>query len=322
MISALFVRAWILVVAVSAVPCAARGQEAPKPDPPPPVAAGEEAAKPDRGFFGTLFHNLGDDVKHIPRKNSLYWLAAGSGLAAAIHPADDDINRRLQGSGAADGLFKPGKFLGSSYTIGAASVAMYFIARHGGHGRAKHLGMDLLESTLLSEGITQVIKVAVRRDRPIAGREDARAHAGSGRGVVRKRWRARPVPHRLISRCFAQAARCSGKQIVANDRVDRAETVTPAYLFTFRIGAAAVRNSDLINAAAHFRELRRDLDFDRETVFAQLEFSRDLGPERLGASFDIAQVQICQCVGKQSEQFVADEVPEIENATRPVADET
>ena len=168
MISAPFVRAWILVVAVSAVPCAARGQEAPKPDQPPPVAAGEEAAKPDRGFFGTLFHNLGDDVKHIPRKNSLYWLAAGSGLAAAIHPADDDINRRLQGSSAADGLFKPGKFLGSSYTIGAASVAMYFIARHGGHGRAKHLGMDLLESTLLSEGITQVIKVAVRRDRPIA----------------------------------------------------------------------------------------------------------------------------------------------------------
>ena len=33
--------------------------------------------------------------------------------------------------------------------------------------RVRHLGMDLIESTILAEGITQLIKVAVRRDRPI-----------------------------------------------------------------------------------------------------------------------------------------------------------
>src|SRR5215208_2453620 len=62
------------------------------------VATAEEPAKPTRSFFPALFHNLGDDVKHIPRMNSLYWLAAGAGLALVVHPEDNKINRRLRGS--------------------------------------------------------------------------------------------------------------------------------------------------------------------------------------------------------------------------------
>src|SRR5262245_42577030 len=49
------------------------------------VAEGEEPAKPTRSFFPALAHNLVDDVKHIPRRNSLYWLAAGTGLSLAVH---------------------------------------------------------------------------------------------------------------------------------------------------------------------------------------------------------------------------------------------
>jgi hypothetical protein len=162
-------RAILLTIGILTATSGAYAQEQPKPpSPPPPVAAAEEQAKPERGFFKSLFHNLGDDIKHIPRKNSLYWLAAGSVLAGAIHPADDDIKARLQGSDTADKVFKPGKFLGSSYTIGAEAVTLYLIGRHGEHPRAKHLGMDLIEATILSEGLTQLIKVAVRRERPIA----------------------------------------------------------------------------------------------------------------------------------------------------------
>jgi hypothetical protein len=132
------------------------------------VAAAEEAKKPERSFFSTLFHNLGDDVKHIPRRNSLYWLAAGSALALAVHPADDDINNRLRGSGAADTLFKPGKYLGSTPVVLGGSIATYIIGRKGDKPRVRHLGMDLIEATILAEGITELIKVAVRRERPIA----------------------------------------------------------------------------------------------------------------------------------------------------------
>ena len=123
--------------------------------------------KPDRGFFKDLFVNLGDDLKHIPRKNSLYWLAAGSGLALTVHPKEEEINARLSGSSFADTFFKPGRYVGSFPFLLGSGIATYAIGRAGSHPRARHLGTDLIEAALLSEGITQGIKVIVRRDRPL-----------------------------------------------------------------------------------------------------------------------------------------------------------
>ena len=131
------------------------------------VAAAEEQAKAGRSFFPALLHNLGDDVKHIPRKNSLYWLAAGSALALAVHPADEEINDRLQGSSGAKNFFIAGKYIGSFPFLFSAGVGTYLVGMGNGSGRARHLGMDLIEATLLSEGITQAIKYSVRRERPL-----------------------------------------------------------------------------------------------------------------------------------------------------------
>src|SRR5258706_13035837 len=63
----------------------------------PPAAVGEEGKKPTRGFFSALGHNLADDVKHIPRLNSVYWMAGGAGLPYAVHPIDHTLNARLVG---------------------------------------------------------------------------------------------------------------------------------------------------------------------------------------------------------------------------------
>src|SRR5436190_7208300 len=78
-------------------------QQTPPPATPPQttgqkVAAAEEPAKPTRSFFPALFHNLGDDIKHIPRKNTLYWLGAGTVASLVIHPADDYMNDHLSTS--------------------------------------------------------------------------------------------------------------------------------------------------------------------------------------------------------------------------------
>ena len=89
----------------------------------PPAAVGEEGkkatgaedTKPARGFVSALVHNLGDDVKHIPRRNSAYWWGAGTALALAVHPGDKDINARLVGSGAADKMFAPGHIIGKGF---------------------------------------------------------------------------------------------------------------------------------------------------------------------------------------------------------------
>ncbi len=165
-----------VVVAAMLVSGSAAAQETRTPAAPQPpaggkqVAAGEEAGKPERGFFGTLFHNLGDDLKHIPRRNSLYWLAAGSGLALAVHNEDNKLNRRLRGSGFADAAFKPGKVIGSLPFILGTGTVTYLMGRTGDRYRAKHLGGDIIESAILSEGIVEAIKVSVRRERPL--RED------------------------------------------------------------------------------------------------------------------------------------------------------
>ena len=155
--------------------------QAPSTPPPPQgqgqkVAAGEEPAKPTRSFFPALFHNLGDDIKHIPRKNSVYWLAAGTAASLAIHPADDYLNNHLSTSDTAKNVFKAGKYIGSFPVLFGTSVTTYIVGRSRSSRRGQHLGMDLIESTLLAEGITELAKVAVRRERPI--RDDGTRAAG------------------------------------------------------------------------------------------------------------------------------------------------
>jgi membrane-associated phospholipid phosphatase len=132
-----------------------------------PQDASPEPAKPTRGFVSALSHNLVDDVKHLPRRNSIYWLVGGGAAALAVHPADDAINRHLASSGAWGAFFAPGKYIGSTEVQIAASVTTYIVGRAEHKPRAQHIGMDLIEAQLLTEGIVELTKVAVRRERPV-----------------------------------------------------------------------------------------------------------------------------------------------------------
>lgn len=147
-------------LAQSATPAAAPAAQDPQN---PPAAAGEDETKPVKGFK-SLFRNLGDDIKHMPRVNSLYWLAGGGALALAVHNQDVEINEHMVGH---DALFTGGKYLGSTELLLPAAVATYFVARHTGSRRVQHLGMDEVEAVLLAEGIVEGLKVAVRRPRPV-----------------------------------------------------------------------------------------------------------------------------------------------------------
>jgi membrane-associated phospholipid phosphatase len=131
------------------------------------VAAAEEPAKPTRKFIPALFHNMGDDITHIPRRNSVYWLAAGTVTALAVHPADQYLNDHLSTSEGAKDFFVVGKYLGSFPVLIGTAAGTYLIGRQRSSQRGRHLGMDLIEATFLSEGLTELIKVIVRRERPI-----------------------------------------------------------------------------------------------------------------------------------------------------------
>ncbi len=133
----------------------------------PPAAVGEEGHKETRGFFSALGHNLVDDVKHMPRKNSVYWLAGGTALAFAIHPEDGKINRRLLGKPGLDKAFIPGKYLGNTAVVLGAAGTTYFLGHRMGATRLQHIGLDLIEATVLGEGTAEIGKLVIRRNRPI-----------------------------------------------------------------------------------------------------------------------------------------------------------
>lgn len=169
-----------LIIVLSWTTAGFAQQPAARPQDPqnPPAAVGEEPAKPTRGFFSSLGHNLKDDVTHLPRKNTVYFLAGGGALALAVHPNDNKINRRLEGSGAAETFFTPGKYIGQIPVLLGAGAAAYLLGRSTANRRLQHLGMDEIEAELLAGAIVIGLKEGVRRERPI--RNDGSQASGFG----------------------------------------------------------------------------------------------------------------------------------------------
>ena len=83
--SSTIILASFLVLSSSTRSFAQDPQKPPQDPQKPPAAAGEEPTKPTRSFGSALVHNLGDDLKHLPRLNTVYFLAGGGALAAAVH---------------------------------------------------------------------------------------------------------------------------------------------------------------------------------------------------------------------------------------------
>ena len=135
-------------------------------------AAAPKPEQPAHTGISALFRAIGSDFKAFPQRKSTYViLAIGGAGALAVHPADDDINRELQESEGLKKVFKPGKYLGSTYVQVGASVGTYLIGRLGKPGGSKtnkwsHIGFDLLRAQVLSSALTYGVKAAVQRDRP------------------------------------------------------------------------------------------------------------------------------------------------------------
>jgi membrane-associated phospholipid phosphatase len=131
--------------------------QGPAPAPPTPRHTGVHA----------LFKNLVSDARRLPSKENLMWAAGGGAMALAVHPLDDNIHDYFEtGGSTAKTFFKPGAILGQSYTLFSAATIVYATGRLKDQPRVSHVGMDLLQALLISEGMTQLIKVSVQRERP------------------------------------------------------------------------------------------------------------------------------------------------------------
>jgi len=170
-----------LVLAVALLGCAlpARSQvlfdanagdthELTQPPAPPP-------AKPEHTGFKALVFETASDFNAFPRRQSTWvLLGIGAGAAALVHPVDDNVNESLTTSDNVGKFFAAGKWIGSVYVQAGTAVGLYVIGRYvmsHGPGEAKtnkvsHLGFDMLRALIVSQALTQGIKVVGQRDRP------------------------------------------------------------------------------------------------------------------------------------------------------------
>jgi membrane-associated phospholipid phosphatase len=139
-----------------------------------PVLSLEQIVQPPAGpaptprhtGIKTMIKELGADVKALPARENLMWAGIGGALALAIHPADDDLNRKLTGNDTAQAVFKPGEILGELGTLLGTASTVYAIGRFKDQPKVSHVGMDLIRALAISEGLTQALKYTVRRERP------------------------------------------------------------------------------------------------------------------------------------------------------------
>jgi membrane-associated phospholipid phosphatase len=159
-------RSPILALVLTCFPAAAFAQNPPAtPQDPqkPPAAVGEEGKKPTRNFASALVHNLGDDVKHLPRQNSIYWLAGGGAAALAIHPADDNLSEWAQEEHA---TWTGGDTYGSQKVQLPLAIGVWAVGAAAGSGSVADTGRDLLRAQISVVSWTFAIKVAAQRTRP------------------------------------------------------------------------------------------------------------------------------------------------------------
>lgn len=131
--------------------------------------------KPQHTGFKSLVFETGADFKAFPRRRSTWVILGIGGAAAALAlPVDDEVNAKLVGSDAVGRFFAPGKYIGSVPVQAGVAAGLYVVGRYvmpHALGEAKtnkvsHLGFDMMRALIVSQALTQGIKVAVRRDRP------------------------------------------------------------------------------------------------------------------------------------------------------------
>lgn len=141
----------------SASATAVRSDQQPAPAEPTPRHTGVHA----------LLKELVVDFKYLPSKENLYWAAAGGGLAAAVHPLDDNVNEAfLDASSGVKDFFKPGAVLGQFPTLFGGATIVYIVGRASDKPRVSHTGMDLIRAVLVSEALVETMKYTTRRERP------------------------------------------------------------------------------------------------------------------------------------------------------------
>ena len=156
-------------LASSALAGADGGPSAVDPVAPQPLrlpSSGSTTVAPNPSVWRDLFGDTVSDVKSLPTKQTLGWLAIGAVAVAGTRPADAHVGLSLSGSTKLVEPLEAGAFIGSTPLQLGMSAATYAIGRTTNSPRMIAVGADLFRAELLAQGLTIGLKVAVRRQRP------------------------------------------------------------------------------------------------------------------------------------------------------------
>lgn len=141
-------------------------QEKPvQPGPAPQKPPETNPANPHRPVW-QIFNDIGSDFTHLATWDTAAITVVGGGLALGAHQFDDAVNAHFAGKGAVDDLFYPGKIVGLGPVQFAAAAATYGWGRVKKQPKVVHLGVDLLRAQIVTQVLTEGLKLAVRRERP------------------------------------------------------------------------------------------------------------------------------------------------------------
>src|SRR5260221_9835895 len=87
------------------------------------------APTPRHTGIKAMVKDLAIDFTHLPSRENLFWVGVGGGLALAVHPADERVNRTMVNSDFAHDFFKFGGYLGEVYTLLPVAVTVYAVGR-------------------------------------------------------------------------------------------------------------------------------------------------------------------------------------------------
>jgi membrane-associated phospholipid phosphatase len=129
-------------------------------------AFGTAAAKDFTPSIGQIFADTITDFRRLPSRESAIILGVGGLSAFAGHQADTRTSQTFSGFTSLRGAFGAGDTIGAATTQLAAAFATYSLGRATGNAKVGMLGADLMRAQLVSQGVTQAVKLSVGRTRP------------------------------------------------------------------------------------------------------------------------------------------------------------
>jgi len=130
-----------------------------------PVQPLQPESAPSPGF-GDVFKQSFKDLGGLTSTESLTWLGIGASAAVIAHAWDPMVTDSLSATAVLEEPLEPGEVVGGALVQFGAALATFTIGKVADKPSVTAVGADLVRAQVVSQAVTQTVKLAVRRTRP------------------------------------------------------------------------------------------------------------------------------------------------------------